>query len=96
MNVMLASGGFPWTIITLERRTDYMSALEKASVEQNIHDFAKFIIYFHCNLFFTTIFIFLIFSQLIQLDLFLSDCKPDFEIFQTFYQHSSVWIFVYK
>ncbi len=43
MNVMLASGGFPWTIITLERRNDYMSALEKASVEQNIHDFAKFI-----------------------------------------------------
>ena len=43
MNVMLASGGFPWTIITLERRNDYMSALEKASVEQNINDFAKFI-----------------------------------------------------
>ena len=43
MNVMLASGGFPWTVITLERRNDYMNALEKASVEQNIDDFAKFI-----------------------------------------------------
>jgi hypothetical protein len=43
MNVMLASGGFPWTVIPLERRNDYMSALEKASVEQNINDFAKFI-----------------------------------------------------
>lgn len=43
MNVMLASGGFPWTVIPLERRNDYMSALEKASVEQNITNFAKFI-----------------------------------------------------
>ncbi|MEO8231832.1 MAG: Fic family protein, partial [Ignavibacteriota bacterium] len=43
MNVMLASGGFHWTVIPLERRTDYMNALEKASVEQNINDFAKFI-----------------------------------------------------
>ncbi|MDY0082615.1 MAG: Fic family protein [Ignavibacteriaceae bacterium] len=43
MNVMLASGGFPWTVIPLERRNEYMSALEKASVEHNINDFAKFI-----------------------------------------------------
>ncbi|MBV6419550.1 MAG: hypothetical protein DAHOPDDO_00773 [Ignavibacteriaceae bacterium] len=43
MNVMLASGGFPWTVIPLEKRDDYMTALEKASVEQNINDFAKFI-----------------------------------------------------
>jgi len=43
MNVMLASGGFHWTIIPLERRNEYMSALEKASVDQNINDFAKFI-----------------------------------------------------
>jgi len=43
MNVMLASGGFPWTVIPLEKRDEYMSALEKASVEQNINDFAKFI-----------------------------------------------------
>jgi hypothetical protein len=27
MNVMLASGGYPWTVIPLERRDDYMAAL---------------------------------------------------------------------
>ena len=43
MNVMLASGGYPWTIIPVERRNEYMSALENASVKQNIEDFAKFI-----------------------------------------------------
>lgn len=43
MNVMLASGGYPWTIIPFERRDEYMNALEKASVGQNIDDFAKFI-----------------------------------------------------
>jgi hypothetical protein len=43
MNIMLASGGFPWTVIPLERRNEYMDALEKASVEQNIESFAKFI-----------------------------------------------------
>lgn len=43
MNVMLASGGYPWTVIPVERRDDYMSALERASVNQEIDDFAKFI-----------------------------------------------------
>jgi hypothetical protein len=43
MNVMLASGGYPWTIVPVDRRSEYMNALEKASVEQNIEDFAKFI-----------------------------------------------------
>ena len=43
MNVMLAPGGFPWTIVPVERRDDYMAALEKASVDKNINDFAKFI-----------------------------------------------------
>jgi hypothetical protein len=36
MNVMLAAGGYPWTVIPLEKRDDYMSALESASVEQDI------------------------------------------------------------
>ena len=40
MNVMLASGGYPWTIVPLERRDDYMAALESASVGQNITPFA--------------------------------------------------------
>jgi hypothetical protein len=43
MNVMLASGGFPWTIIPIERRNEYMTSLEKASVGQNIESFTKFI-----------------------------------------------------
>jgi fido (protein-threonine AMPylation protein) len=43
MNVMLASGGFPWTIIPVEKRDEYMAALEKASVDKNINDFAKFV-----------------------------------------------------
>ena len=43
MNVMLAGGGYPWTIIPLEKRDDYMAALESASVELNIAPFAMFL-----------------------------------------------------
>ena len=43
MNAMLASGGYPWTIIPVERRTEYMQALEQASVGQDITSFASFI-----------------------------------------------------
>ena len=43
MNVMLASGGYPWTVIPVEQRTEYMQALEQASVHQNIQPFATFI-----------------------------------------------------
>ena len=43
MNVMLASGGYPWTIVPLERRDDYMAALEAASVKQDIGPFARFV-----------------------------------------------------
>lgn len=43
MNAMMASGGYPWTIIPIEKRAEYMAALEKASVENDITDFAKFI-----------------------------------------------------
>jgi hypothetical protein len=43
MNVMLASGGFPWTVIPVEKRNEYMAALEKASVTQEIDNFAKFV-----------------------------------------------------
>jgi len=41
MNVMLASGGYPWTVIPLDRRDDYMGALESASVKQDITPFAE-------------------------------------------------------
>ena len=43
MNVMCASGGYPWIIIPVKKRDLYMTALEQASVEQNIKPFAKFL-----------------------------------------------------
>ena len=43
MNAMLASGGYPWTVIPVEQREVYMKALETASVEQQIEPFAQFI-----------------------------------------------------
>ncbi len=43
MNTMLASGGYKWTVIPVERRDDYMSALEKASINNDIAEFTKFI-----------------------------------------------------
>ena len=43
MNAMLASGGYPWTIVPLEKRGEYMAALEEASTKQNIGPFAKFL-----------------------------------------------------
>ena len=43
MNLMMASGGYPWTIVPLERRKDYMSALESASVAWDIKPFARFL-----------------------------------------------------
>src|SRR5690606_20644871 len=43
MNAMLASGGYPWTIVPLDRRADYMGALESASARQDIRPFAAFL-----------------------------------------------------
>jgi len=43
MNVMLAGGGFPWTVIPVEERNTYMAALEEASVQQNIAPFTRLI-----------------------------------------------------
>jgi hypothetical protein len=43
MNVMLASGGYPWTVLPVEERNEYMAGLEAASVEQNIQQFAAFL-----------------------------------------------------
>ncbi len=45
MNVMLASGGYPWTVIPVQERKTYMHALEKASVNQDIQPFAQFLAY---------------------------------------------------
>lgn len=43
MNVMMVSGGYPWTIIPVDRRADYMAALEAASVGQDIKPFTRFL-----------------------------------------------------
>jgi hypothetical protein len=43
MNVMLAAGGYPWTVIPLQKRNDYMTALESASIDQDIAPFARFL-----------------------------------------------------
>ncbi len=43
MNLMLASGGYPWTVIHVEDRGIYMDALERASVDSDLTDFASFI-----------------------------------------------------
>ena len=43
MNVMLAAGGYPWTVVPVEGRDQYMQALEAASVEQNIGPFTGFL-----------------------------------------------------
>ena len=43
MNTMMAAGGYPWTIVPVERRAEYMAALEAASVGQNISPFAEFL-----------------------------------------------------
>src|SRR5262245_2734550 len=43
MNAMLASGGYPWTVIRVEDRDAYMSALESASIDSNIEPFAALI-----------------------------------------------------
>jgi len=44
MNAMLGSGGFPWTILRVGRRAQYMESLEEASVNRNISPFTKFVL----------------------------------------------------
>lgn len=43
MNAMLASGGYPWTVVPVERREEYLSALESASVGGTIKPFVAFL-----------------------------------------------------
>lgn len=42
-NTMLASGEYSWAIVPVERRNAYMAALERASVDGGIQDFARFL-----------------------------------------------------
>jgi len=43
MNVMLASGGYPWTVIRLRDRKAYLAALDSASIGMNMEPFASLI-----------------------------------------------------
>lgn len=43
MNAMLASGAYPWTVVPLDKRDEYMAALEEASTNQNIAPFTMFL-----------------------------------------------------
>ncbi|MCX6263079.1 MAG: Fic family protein [Bacteroidetes bacterium] len=43
MNLMLASGGYPWTVIPVQQRNKYMKSLEEASVDLNILPFVEFV-----------------------------------------------------
>jgi hypothetical protein len=40
---MLASGGYPWTVIRVEDRNPYLAALDGASIEGDIAPFTGFI-----------------------------------------------------
>jgi hypothetical protein len=43
MNVLLASGGYPWTVVRVEDRTEYLKALDRASIDVDARPFASFI-----------------------------------------------------
>ena len=43
MNLMLASAGYPWTVIPVEERNTYMQTLESASVDKDIEPFTQFL-----------------------------------------------------
>lgn len=43
MNILLAGGKYPWTVIKVELRDEYMQALEAASVHEDPEPFARFI-----------------------------------------------------
>lgn len=43
MNVLLASGGYPWTVVRVDNRMEYISTLEKTHTEFDMTHFARFI-----------------------------------------------------
>ena len=43
MNAMLASGGYPWTVIRVQDRKGYLAALDRTSIDMKIVPFARFI-----------------------------------------------------
>lgn len=43
MNTLLAAGGYPWTVVTMENRSEYISSLEIAHTAGDLSFFTKFI-----------------------------------------------------
>lgn len=43
MNTLLVGGRYPWTVIRVEHRTEYLNALEIASADSDVRPFAKFV-----------------------------------------------------
>ena len=43
MNSQLVTAGYPWVVVPVERRHEYMAALEQASVGENIEGFVRYI-----------------------------------------------------
>ncbi len=43
MNALLAAGGYPWTIIQVDDRNEYLATLETASVASDVRPFARFV-----------------------------------------------------
>jgi fido (protein-threonine AMPylation protein) len=43
MNVMLASGGYPWTVIRIRDRKAYLVALDRASIDTDVRLFTAFL-----------------------------------------------------
>ena len=43
MNALLASGGYPWTVIRVDDRDAYLACLESASIDQDMKPFARFL-----------------------------------------------------
>ena len=43
MNLMVASGGWRWTLVTIDTRDEYLVALEQASVHRNIEPLTRYL-----------------------------------------------------
>lgn len=43
MNSQFMTAGYPWVVVPVERREEYMSALEQASEEGDMEGFVRFI-----------------------------------------------------
>lgn len=43
MNVLLASGGYPWTVVRVDDRSAYLHALDRASINLDLEPFTNFI-----------------------------------------------------